>query len=529
MLSVFIADDDKIIRQGLRLIVESWAQGEVVGEAADGETALEFISKHKIDLLITDIKMPVMNGIELIHRINAQNIATKIIVLSGFDEYQYVRDALKNGAVDYLLKPIQKMAFTELLERIREDIDLENTQQQNQQQIQVLIQESSSLIKEKFLLDLIKGNDISAYESRLGGPIWDEHVLKLIVVIGVDRHYLFNNLNFEELVLKKISLLMESTNDINCTAALENAQFVLLMSCQMPNPDNAHASMQATLISLLESLKSVNPFTFTAGVSEAFYRIESAHIAFQQSVSALNRRFFEGTDKMINYVPDSPIRETINKKIIHDSLKDIVDAVELGDSHKTSVVIHKLFEEFDKSRACHEKIRNACMNLIQGIYRAIADFEEIATMHDAKNGGFLQRILDVDTFAELRGFMADTIYNMTQKINNLKQEKSTKVIEVAKSYILHNYNQEISLKSVAEHVYLNPSYFSILFKNETGSNFISFLIDVRIQHAKKLLANPGITIAEVGRMVGYEEHVSFGRAFKKTVGVSPAEYRKIIH
>jgi len=529
MLSVFIADDDKIIRQGLRLIVESWAQGEVVGEAADGETALEFIAINKIDLLITDIKMPVMNGIELIHRTNALNTAIKIIVLSGFDEYQYVRSALKNGAVDYLLKPIQKKAFTELLERIREDIDAENALQQNQKQIQVLIQESSSLIKERFLLELIKGNDISAYENRLSGPIWDDCVPKLIVVIHVDQHYLFNNLNFQELVFKKIALLMESTNEINCIATLENARFVLLMSCQIINSGNVHASMQGVLLSLLESLKSVNPFTFTAGVSEAFYQIESAHIAFQQSVSALNRMFFEGTNKIINYFPDPPFRETINKKIIDDSLKDIVDAVELGDSHKTSVVIHKLFEQFDKSRVCHKKIRNSCMNLVQGIYRASTDFEEISMMHDVKNGGFLQKIFELDTFEELRGFMADTIYNVTQKLNILKQEKSSKVIEIAKKYILNNYNQEISLKSVADHVYLNPSYFSILFKNETGSNFINFLIDVRIQHAKKLLANSGITIAEVGRMVGYEEHVSFGRAFKKTVGVSPAEYRKIIH
>ncbi|WP_053242822.1 response regulator [Clostridium sp. DMHC 10] len=150
MLSVFIADDDRIIRKGLvKIIDNNMKEFKIVGEAANGSAALEKIKELKPDILVTDIKMPVMDGIELINNIKKLSLKTRSIVLSGFDDYKFIRETFKNGAVDYILKPIDNKILFQLLEKIKEDIENETYEKEKEEKYKNRIKESTSFLKEK--------------------------------------------------------------------------------------------------------------------------------------------------------------------------------------------------------------------------------------------------------------------------------------------------------------------------------------------------------------------------------------------
>lgn len=514
-MKIIIVDDDKIIRRGLRKIIEnSVSEYQVVNEAGDGACALEIIkTNNDIDLLITDVRMPVMDGIELIKQVRKINMRIKVIVLSGFDDFRYVREAFKDGAVDYLLKPVKKKDFIELLTRINENIAEEEKSSRR-------IEKGSQLMVADSLNRLFQNQEIDEKQFKEDSGIDFERKF-FMCIVELDRFY-------KEKVIKSESKdkMDEIISDIN-TWFSETFEIIPY-----------HDSQKVVLVIFSEETFSFGFFdekfieldqrlgektSISMGLSNLHKGIQNVSAAYEEAIEAIETRFYMGKSHCICYAD-------IKKKSLdfdyepEVAARNLAKAIEIFDYMEARRILKQVF--IDLSFLKPSKFRKYIQELIEHLSLQVKDFDKALTSHESDYKFYIN---DINTYNELRVYVMGLIKEVILFLENEKKKKSLRRIELAKQFINDNYMRFITLQDVAEHVELNASYLSNLFKTESGTNFSEYLLDVRMNKAMDLLKNPKIKIYEIGNMVGYEDAVSFGRAFKKKIGMSPKEYRNSVY
>ncbi|MFW2490247.1 response regulator transcription factor [Clostridium chromiireducens] len=525
-MKIFLADDDFIIRKGIRTILEkSNPKYSIIGEAQDGEEALEKIKElDSIDLLITDIKMPIMDGLELIKELRAYRDTIKIIVLSGFDDFKYVRSAFKDGAVDYVLKPINKKSLIELVEKIDSCIQIEN-----QEKLQ--IEKGSNLILENLLKKLMNRlyvkfsdceNDVSSFGIK-------SNKYYAVLIFELDINY--EKLNkVEEVNIARLleDLYSRITFIENHEAYFEQAfkyiekQQIVILYNGITNQESLDYIIQKYKM-IMECCKR-GEVTYSIGISDLFSELDKCYIAYDQAVKSLNYRFYRGGGEIIkfNEVDMKNFESYFN---IDEYVKSISDNIEILNFSSVRSIINELFDKLRKDKIDSEEFRDIIEEICEKVIFTINDLQEI---FNEREYNYKFHIREITTIDELNEYI-NTIFRTALEDMKIERDKrSKKRIEIAKAYINNNFMNNITLNEVAEHVQLNTSYFSNLFKKESGMNFSDYLLNIRLKRAKRLLRDPTIRVYEVGTMVGYEDAVSFGRAFKKKVGMSPKEYRNTV-
>lgn len=537
MLKIFVADDDKVIRDGLKLIIEeSNAEYKVVGEASNGVQALKEIASLKPDVLVADIKMPEMNGVELIKNLRAAGNTISIIVLSGFDEYRYVREAMKLGALDYLLKPVSSEALAELLHKIESELALvrENSEKALQQTARV--EEGMSLLKEKLVKELVQGNCINNAKidellSSFGAAAVQTCILSIIGTDNVCQKEKDRLKGIPVTPGRTISIrIAESfgcSPDFSILSASSNYEVILLAYTDNFSKDS-ETYFYDRLEAIRHEIEKKDGFTITAGISIAYGDIKKSHIPYQQALFSLKRRFYQGGNKIIKYVQEYSCYSYISENLTDVYFDKLLNAIEITNTEAAGKIIGEMLETFRKSCGDPVQIRKICTELVHKAVIRLNEFKSAMELFTHEDLDMISYIEALDTFEDLKDYLVREFCRTMEQIKLDRSYKTRKITEKAKEFIKMHFNENIALKTVADHVYLNPNYFSELFKNETGKNFVDYLIETRITMAKKLLAMPEIKVYEVGEKVGYEDPVSFNRAFKKIVGISPNEYRSII-
>lgn len=520
-LRIFLVDDDKIIRLGIRKVIEkSDLNCTIIGETSDGELALqELQSIEDIDLIITDIRMPVMDGLELIREIRKFNTVVRIIVLSGFDDFKYVRNAFMDGAVDYVLKPINKEEFLNLLKKLKSDIENDNKEKGQ-------LVEYHNLYMEKTINKLLhnkykKLEDIEEKVAQIGIKTEGSFA---VMILQADNSYK---------VLKK-QVTYEST--------LENAFIKLTNLFRLDTNYKFYSYVSYdSIVILVEGDKSPvgkevfnkyhlyikntplnDKLTFTLGVSNIFNHISDASTAYEEAKKASDARFYFGKNTFITYeqVEKNYLEPTINSG---ELIRDLAMAYELCDYMKVKGELERIFNCMHGIEPT--EYRNRIKMIIERLLFQMKDFQEAVQLCDFDYEYFIQY---VNTEDELKIHLLITSQSIIEYMKRERDKRSKKRIEMAKKFVELHYSEPITLNQVADYVELNASYFSSLFKKETGKNFSDYLLNCRINIAKNLLLDPTIKVYEIGNKVGYEDVVSFGRAFKKKIGMSPKEYRNII-
>lgn len=535
MLKIFIADDDLIIRRGLRVIIEKKTKDcVVVGEAQNGIDALEAIEKLMPDILITDIKMPGMNGVELVKKIKEKGINIKIIILSGFDEYSFVRETLKSGAVDYLLKPIENDVLTELLKKIKTDIEYEEEKNENLELLNEKAMMGMEVLRQKYLKELIRDSNYKNTEA-LGIKDFKEFV---IAVISIDDYYKivkhnqdFSNTPFHNITESVAKSIWENngiTKDYYLIFNGREVIILLLSHCVIGEEFMKYVINSLEQIRLL--LEAKREFTITTGISCLYSKLELINSAYREANIAIERRFFDKKNKVYIYDAINWNYSDNNdySSFTGSGFDDLINYFEIADSNKAKKCIVNILEKKDIEKISPEKIKIFIKDIFIKVSSIVNDFNQVLQSINEDEFDVFYYIDEINTKTELCDYISEVVFNICEKMKLMRSERSKKTIEMVKLYIQMHFKENISLKSVAEHVHMNYTYLSEFFKKETGINFMDYLIEVRINEAKILLKNPINKIYEIGNMVGYEEPASFNRVFKKIVGLTPAEYRKVI-
>ncbi|MFT4144294.1 MAG: response regulator [Mobilitalea sp.] len=521
-MNIFIADDDVIIRKGLRSIIEkSNLNCNVVGEASDGELALQYMEEcDKIDLLITDIRMPVMDGLELIKRVKERYLLMKVIVLSGYDEFKYIRNAFVDGAVDYLLKPINKSQLIGVIKKtqdaLEQDIKKENYRKESHQ---LLI---TNTLKQIFHTPIKNKEEEEKILNKIGLNLDKSYYF--VMICRIDNYYKqkMERMEYEgalDTIYSKIEDKVETIETCQMMQYINNTEIVyLIYSDEQLYPADISEEIYAEICGI-----GLEDTTYTLGVGNVYYGIQNTKTAYQEAQKAADARFYLGKNHLIEY-------NEIDKKIIdfnytiEPNLNKLVQNIVLYDYIGAKRIMDQIF--IDLCYIDSSRFRRYMKDIIDLLLLQVKDFQEaiLCCAHD-----YVFFLDNINTYNELKTYMNHIIKDVIEFIKNEREKRSKIRIELAKKYISENYKGNLTLNDVADSVELNASYFSNLFKTEVGTNFSDYLLEVRMQVARKLLRDPTIKVYEIGCLVGYEDAVSFGRAFKKKVGMSPKEYRNTVY
>ena len=530
MLNILVVDDEKYIRKGISATIkEAGAQFDICGEAGNGQEALSLIEKHMPDVVITDIKMPKMDGIELVGRINTDYPKIRKIILSGFDEFEYVRKSMINGAVDYLLKPVDEEQVKNILLAIEEDIKAEKKKDTDGIEEKNKINESLSILKDKFLVDLVAGKvKISDEETKVKLEQFNlpqEEGRYCIVIVSMDNYdYLSRQMPDEtDIKLSGIKEALKKLDDEGTTvSSFTYDNNIIVLGALGKSGDTPEQAAEDIFAMLPEDIRAA----FSLGAGECVSKITEIDTSYKSALKNLELRFYKfernifAEPKKANnftFITFQDIYNTITEKI-----KDHFYA---GKKELLINSLDALALRFSEKMISPHEVTDILTKVYLKIESESTVFKQICSEIYGLKFSYTDTLKTFDCLQQMIEFTAQYYSDIADKMKECSSIKSKEIVERVKRYILNNYKKDLSLKEVAEIVYLNPNYLSEIFKCRTGENFIEYITRIRIDHAKKLLRDLGYKTYQVGQMVGYEDPSYFSKVFKKTVGVSPSRYR----
>ncbi|MBR2403702.1 MAG: response regulator [Lachnospiraceae bacterium] len=486
MKTLLIVEDEKMIRQGIKTMVQrSGVPVEVILECNNGETALEVIREHKIDVMFTDIRMPKMDGIELVKQMQSCEHIPLTVAISGYDDFAYAVEMLRNGVREYILKPIEREKIVSILQKLNDELENKKDADQTNQKI------GYQQMKHIILDDATTEEELSTVEKQYAEHFYQEpyrvccqRTQKRDVPAGGEQNYIL----LEELVENDVFIVPEE----KCALLLKNE--------------------------LRDGY---------VGISSVHEGIRELKQAYEEACDMRKVAFSRNKLQMF-YTGE---KERIPEKLLADAAKLVepsvnMQRVQLMGTERLEEIeksMNQLFFETKNGRIAPEAFEEcvkAFLEEVQKTYRnAIGD--------DEQHIEACKIIWDencIDTYEEK---LMDAIVTVHEKIHSqFDVNKNSQKMKMAVEYIEENYASDLNMAVVSNYISMNYSLFSYSFKQYTGSNFVNFLKDIRMKKAKELLAGTDMKIIEISQEVGYDNEKHFMKIFKAACGVSPSEYRK---
>ena len=535
-MSVVVFDDEERV---CRLIVQLINWGELgltlVGTSHNGLEALDLIKRVRPDLVITDIRMPGMDGLELIAKAKDVSEKTSFVIISGHNQFEYAHNAIRYGVEDYLLKPIRRSELNETLSRISGRFQERVAQEKHSKRVQARLESSIEKLRENFFRDYVLSGaspvtqNIDAINELYGYRFTAGAFVAAIAKLDCDPTH------FTE---KMVAIIEEAAQSLLRHTAGEychdieffrhGSRIYMIMNTVAPRLHDIRKAFRRSLDELQLKTTIFEDARLTIAFGVPVGQVHELHASAAAANAALGDRLFDQTSSFFDVTPgytvgvyDNILAEW-NRKMEHicDSL-DVVAALSAVDT-----IVSRMREEPRCTGATFvETIREAG-------HRAFILLRD-RNMQGVDNWGDIQRRFDqsidvISSAANLADHLKGRIEALFTTGAEARESAGSKPIRDAKQYIVNNFRDKIlSLEQVSEAVGLNPSYLSSLFKTQTGMGFLEYVTLIRIEEAKTLLHDGKKTVAEIASDVGYSDTKYFTRLFKKHAGLKPSEYRKL--
>lgn len=531
-LKVFLVEDESVIREGLRDNIP-WEQYgyRFVGEAADGEMALPLIRKERPDVIITDIKMPFMDGLSLSHIVKQEMPDCRIIIISGYDDFEYARQAIAEGVEQYLLKPITRSSLQKALQEVKEKIDQAEEQKNYLRKYQSDMREYEQSFRRNFFEKAFEGQTsvTELYEEAAKHSIDINAPAYNIIFISISEQN--NSSNSQELSLECQEELMRYLLKYSEQCIVFRWSINVYGIVVKGELDNVNAQTQIIVEAMDEICEKYNNIIWNIASGKPVERLSLLGECYKEVNHIFSFRFF------------SPDTHILTDKMVGEAVNAGGDReIEKID---TDLVNPELLESFLKQGQMAD-IADFTANFVTGLSEALKSkifWDYLILNIRFTVVGYLES-LDVDSkkisetlpMDELKG-MEISVTNMEKYLQKyvtaaieLREMKAgsqgKKALSSALAYVEEHYTDEsLSLNEVADATNVSPNYFSAMFSQEMGQTFIEYVTKLRMEKAKQLLLEDGIKSGDVGPMVGYKNSQYFSFVFKKTQGCSPREYR----
>lgn len=529
-----IVDDELLMRIGIRSMIDWEEYGfQIVGEAGNGKEGLEIALTHSPDLIITDIKMPVMDGLELIRETSNKLKSCKYVVLSNFDEFKYVKEALRLGVTDYLIKSeITSSALIELMASIRQKLQSEYDNHGINNKLSYEYSLSLNHLKEDFFKDLLSGfmseKTASVRAKQLDIRIKPAPMVVLVLKVNgfgeVKKKYVEKDeklLRFS--ILNIIEEIIPSKWDKEII--IGNSSEYLVFVNVLTDSSFLRTDIEKLCTKIVASIKDFMNLTLIAGISTVVPSLKYAKKAYNEADVALKNYFFDTSHNLLFYedIASLPVRQVVTPLISSEEEHVLFAVWESKNKKKVAELLDGIRSQLNTLRADENSIRDKYILLMEKMHAYIPMVAKKQRPSFIETSPY-EKILKGESWDDIHQSILEYIFYCFDVDSNVMSERT--YTEMAVDIINKYYYEDISLQSVAGQINVNPSYLSRIFKQEKGENFISYLTRIRIERAKLYLKSGKLRVYEIADKVGYHNHTYFSKIFKKNVGVSPEDYRE---
>lgn len=515
MARALLVDDEKNIRNGLRAII-SRADSIFtdIDESINGIDALQKLSNGKYDLVITDLIMPQVDGIELVAKIDSMDYKPYTVVLSGHDDFKYAQKAIDYGVKAYLLKPVNRSEVISIVKKAEAELAKR----------QHTWEPSQDILETEFFANQLKlivlSDNISTDEAEkllfanrmniTGGSF-------RVVVMNSSHCYKFQEKRENN---KKLAVEIQK-----CLSQAKTSGY-----CFLDNNDNVVALLEqnADLRNIIKTMDNTYGFRCTAGTGNFFGSAPEMKLSYKQADYALKHIIFSENQDILDF---SQITHLDSKGVIPvRMIKNITGMLETGRKEELCNAVRRIFDEAVGEKCQLEYFEKTAHLLKDEIIQYLSEYlpHKVDYIEDTeKSFGSIYQFETVGSYVD---YVVDFIISINNVLLKFKSTNSSdKTIDMAVKYVQENYRKDLTMAEVANHLCLNYSYFSILFKEKTGMNFVDYLRMIRIEKAKELLKNSIYKIYEISERVGYSNTKHFTTTFRTLTGISPKEYREKLY
>lgn len=535
-IKVFLVEDEMVIRRGIKNSIDWEKEGYIFcGEASDGELAYPMIIKEKPDILITDIRMPFMDGLELCKLVKKELPNIKILILSGYDEFDYAKEAIRLGVTEYLLKPISSGKLLEALNGVSESIRREKEDKDLVRKYMEEMRENTEHEKQKFFEQMIVGNLSMAdaletgkkYEMNLSAGMYI--LLLFRFTLGKENRKSGELLGEAEYAIEKLTERLEYVFEFQ--RGVEGWAFLLMAD----NEEQMSERVKELSKDLEEIMKNYSTIAYFGGIGQPVARLRELEESFREAERALAARFTMELNRIIS-VEDIRMAQNV------DTLDDI-EITSFGEIEKTRTMLEKFLnngaeDEIDEfvdvyiNELPEENLKSVLMRqyIIMDAYIVMMSFcekiEGIEGEMQAQSEELKNSMKTIQTLEEIKNYIRMLLKKIIGVRDTISGRRYSDIIEIAKDQIRKTYmSDEISLNTIAAEVGMSPSYFSSIFSKEMGKTFVEYLTEIRMDRAKELLMCSSMKTSEIGYEVGYKDPHYFSYIFKKTQNCTPKEFR----
>lgn len=535
LYKVILVDDEEEARKGIINKIQWEEQGfTLVADAENGNDALEKIEALEPHLVITDINMPYMTGLELAKLVQQKYPSIKMILLSGYDQFDYAQEALRYGIIGYILKPVDVTKFNVHLQDAKAKLDQEVEKRRNVAALQEHYIASLPLLREQFLNKLLNNSryhlteeeilyKLGRYEIDLGDSsqwmtaVVDIEAEKVSYIGGTSRERELIPISVKKFLADKLGIYFKMA----IFSSVLDARIVLIIAVE--DEQSTQTYMMDLLRDACREAKRTIGVSITIGVGNAKKTLREMDASYQEAIDAIGYKRVIGIGGLI-YIQDVEPVNTGVLKLEEKEINDIISVVKFGPDERMMEVMNGIYDKmraskvhFRQSQAYMLSIVACIVNIVQqyGInVEAITDYSQI-----------LNKIGNVEEF---RGWLVQTCKEINGKVLQKRETTTKQIIKEAKEYIADHYHEsELSVEMICKHLHMSPAYFSTLFKKEMGQTYVAYLTDLRLNKAVELLNTTDSKTYVIAEKVGYQEQNYFSYVFKKKFGVPPTKYRSL--
>lgn len=536
-MNILIVDDEiQICRWFDILIRKTGLSVHIKGTCSNGQEALQFCRNHRVDLVLTDIRMPVMDGLALIKHLKSEFPAIRTLILSAYGEFGFASEALKSGASDYILKAeVTVDSLKDTIQKIQSDLEMELKRNQEVHMIKSKLNQNQYELRSLYFRRLLEGNSFTATQLQterelLRISLFDKHVILLAVSLDDYPHVLQTGkirskelLNLAVINIIDETLLYEAGS--GCSFLYEENLFIGLFNTRVAGNKSIRESTFHYVHRIFNHLRDYLGVSASIGISMSYRDLSQIGKQFEEAKAALQEKRFYGkrviawfeemipsgkqTDIFLNTSPCQSAIERRDYTGLRGCINDSLMTMEMNQSQSAKEV---------KSQALE-----LVYYMVQQLRRNYSQERVGPSMLDP--GAPHEEIRELDTFQDVREWLMEKIEHLLMQSASVHQRYSEPVMK-SMQLIHEAYADDISLALVAEQVHLNKTYLSELFKKEVGTSFNDYLTQIRIDKAKQLILS-GKRMSALAVQVGYPNASYFTKVFKKVTGMTPVEFKHV--
>lgn len=513
MYRILVVDDEIAERDGLRFLIEEYKLPLIVVEATDGEAAWKYLQENPVDILMTDIKMPFMDGLQLTAKARAIYSGLKIIIFSAYDQFEYAKEAIKLNVIYYILKPVIVDEFLDVMNRVIELCEEESVRKSKEAVLSKQYEKIEHYEKERLLLGLINGSQI--YEGmidrlRQAGIDFGNKCIQL-VMFDFKTKFFEEKSYFSSILEKYIGMEYEFVN-------LNEKQSMLFLK------KGDKVGNEVVTPEIWEEIKGEIQSQYRVEVcivvGQWLKGIDSIHAEYVRIEQTLDYKFFFDGSIVLS-TGNSSNEMTLLIKDIDQAIKKVYENIDTGDYSSAEKWVDILFETIRQQGSFSSLyLKYTCMEITQKLLKKL----EMKVSNQVMEK--VEKVFRSETLSQLKNQILSVFAEVKEENTHLNDEFSNKVIVKSLSIIHESYMTDISLESIAEKVYLSPAYLSNIFKKATGQSLIKYLTAYRLEKAREMLDNTNMKIADVAQKAGYTNFSYFCWVFRTYFGVSPTKFRE---